>query len=311
VAILVIPISSTGAVSYPDRAPNITASLAPIPISLDHLVFLPAIFSPPDPVLVGAGDIADCGSSGDEATAALLDDIPGTVYTTGDNVYDAGTANEFVNCYHPSWGRHKERTRPAAGNHDYMTTGAAGYFGYFGALAGDPSKGYYSYDLGKWHIIVINSNCSYVGGCGAGSPQEQWLRADLAAHPALCALAYWHHPRFSSGTHGSHTTMWPVWQALYNAGADVVLNGHDHDYERFSPQDPNGTADPGQGIREFVVGTGGKDHYAFGLPIANSEMRNADTFGVLKLTLRATSYDWEFVPVAGEAFTDFGSALCH
>ena len=285
-------------------------ALDPIPNSLAQHVFLPAIFNPPDPVFVGAGDIADCGSTGDEATAALLDGIPGMVYTTGDNVYESGTVNQFANCYDPSWGRHKERTRPAAGNHDYMTTGAAGYFNYFGAAAGDPSKGYYSYDLGQWHIIVINSNCSRVGGCNAGSPQEQWLRADLAAHPVTCTLAYWHHPRFSSGEHGSSSAMQPIWQALYDAGADVVLNGHDHDYERFAPQSPTGIADLGRGIREFVVGTGGKNHYAIQLPIANSEVRNSDTFGVLKLTLHPTSYDWEFVPVAGKAFTDAGSASC-
>ena len=286
-------------------------ALDPTPGALDQYVFLPNIFKPPDPVLVGAADIADCGSAGDEATAALLDEIPGTVFTAGDNAYDAGTAKEFVNCYEPSWGRQKARTRPAAGNHDYMTRGAAGYFNYFGTAAGNPSKGYYSYDLGQWHIIVVNSNCAEVGGCDAHSPQEQWVRADLAAHPALCTLAYWHHPRFSSGEHGSSTMMRPIWQALYEAGADVVLNGHDHDYERFAPQTPDGVADLQQGIREFVVGMGGKDHYAISRPIANSEAQNDDTFGVLKLTLHPTSYDWEFVQEAGKTFTDSGSASCH
>ena len=260
-----------------------------------------------DPVLVGAGDIADCDSAGDEATAALLDSIPGTVFTTGDNVYSDGTASQFANCYDPTWGRHKARTYPSSGNHDYHTAGAAGYFDYFGLKAGDPDKGYYSYDLGTWHIIVLNSNISMA----VGSPQEQWLRADLAAHPVTCTLAYWHHPRFSSGSyHGSSTRVQPLWQALYDYGADVVLAGHEHNYERFAPQDPQGIADPVEGIRQFVVGSGGSTHYDFGSPIANSEVRNADAFGVLKLTLHFDSYSWEFVPESGKTFTDFGDAPC-
>jgi acid phosphatase type 7 len=264
-----------------------------------------------DPVLIGAGDIASCNSTGDEATAALLDNIAGTVITLGDNVYDSGTPAEFTNCYDPSWGRAKARTRPAVGNHEYLTSGAAGYFGYFGAAAGDSRTGYYSYDLGTWHIIVINSNCSKVGGCQAGSSQEQWLRADLAAHPASCTLAYWHHPRFSSGEHGNATALQPIWQALYDANADVVLNGHDHNYERFAPQNPSGTLDRARGIRQFVVGTGGKSHYQITAPITNSEIYNDSTFGVLKLTLHPTSYDWEFIPESGKTFSDTGNADCH
>jgi hypothetical protein len=262
--------------------------------------------------LVGAGDIAACDSSGDEATAALLDGIDGTVFTLGDNVYQQGTAAQFASCYEPSWGRHKARTRPAAGNHDYETSGAAGYYDYFGDSAGERGKGYYSFDLGGWHIVAINSNCDVVGGCQAGSPQEQWLRADLEANPTTCALAYWHHPRFSSGEdHGSTPEMRPIWQALYEAGADLVLSAHDHIYERFAPQDPNGLADPKRGIRQFTVGTGGASLDKLGSPIANSELRNVDAFGVLKLSLHPTGYDWEFVPVAGEFFTDSGSGSCH
>jgi Calcineurin-like phosphoesterase len=271
----------------------------------------PARGNVPDAVLVGAGDVASCTSTGDEATAELLDTLPGTVFVAGDVAYEAGTDAQFTDCYHPSWGRHKARTRPAAGNHEYGTPGASGYFKYFGAAAGDPQKGYYSYDLGAWHIIVINSNCARVGGCKAGSPQEQWLRADLAAHPATCLLAYWHHPLFSSGQHGNFVSMQPIWQALYEAGADVVVSGHDHDYERFAPQDPTGAADPVRGIRQFVVGTGGKNHYGFSTIMPNSEVHNSDTFGVLKLTLHATSYDWQFIPVAGKTFTDAGSGVCH
>jgi hypothetical protein len=260
-----------------------------------------------DAVFVGAGDIAACASDGDEATAKLLDNISGTVFTTGDNAYAGGTADEFADCYAPSWGRHKGRTRPSAGNHDYGTAGAAGYFGYFGSTAGEPGKGYYSYDLGAWHIIVLNSNISVE----TGSPQEQWLRADLAAHAVTCTLAYWHHPRFSSGlVHGSDSFVQPLWQALYDYGADVVLVGHEHNYERFAPQDPSGNANPARGIRQFVIGTGGRSHYPFGIPIANSEVRNDDTYGVLKLTLHSTSYTWEFIPEAGKTFKDSGDAAC-
>ena len=265
-----------------------------------------------DAVLVGAGDIASCNDSRDEATADLLDNIPGAVFTTGDNAYNSGTSAEFQNCYQPSWGRHKARTYPTPGNHEYYTAGASGYFDYFGAAAGDPAKGYYSYDQGEWHIISLNSQCGQVGGCGSTSPMVTWLKQDLAANPASCTVAYWHHPVFSSGAeHGNDPKMKPSWQALYAADADVILTGHAHNYERFAPQDANGTADPQRGIREFVVGTGGPTVHGFGTIQPNSEVRNAGTSGVLKLTLHPTSYDWEFVPVAGKTFTDTGSGQCH
>jgi|SRR5436190_19184816 len=272
--------------------------------------------SPPpsnDQVLVGAGDIATCSSSGDEATATLLDNIVGTVITLGDNVYDSGTATEYANCYGPSWGRHRARTRPTPGNHEYNTLNATGYYGYFGAAAGDPSKGYYSYDAGAWHIIVLNSNSSCTTiSCAAGSAQDTWLRADLAAHSNVCTLAYWHHPRFNSGaSHGNNTAVANFWDALYQYGADVILNGHEHVYERFAPQTPGAIADPTNGIRQFTVGTGGASHYSFGTIQPNSEARNGNTYGVLKLTLHATSYDWQFVPVAGATFTDSGTGNCH
>ena len=263
-----------------------------------------------DPVLVGAGDIAGCDTTGDEQTAKLLDNIPGTVFTLGDNAYNSGTAAQFANCYDPTWGRHKARTKPSVGNHEYLTSGASGYFNYFGSAAGDPKKGYYSYDRGTWHVIVLNSNCSQVS-CAAGSPQEKWLRADLATHPNKCTLAYWHAPLYSSGQHGNSTSVRPFWQALYQANSDVVLSGHDHSYERFAPQNPYGAFDSARGIREFVVGTGGAYLRPFETIEANSQSRDASTPGVLKLTLNSGGYAWKFVPVAGKTFTDSGTASCH
>jgi len=263
-------------------------------------------------VLVGAGDIADCKDlTGAEATAKLLDQLAGTVMAVGDLAYPDGSKENFV-CYDKTWGRAKSRTRPAPGNHEFHAAGASPYFDYFGATAGDPKTGYYSYELGAWHIIVLNSECKDVGGCEPGSPQERWLRSDLAAHPAACKLAYWHKPLFSSGgAHGNDLTVKPLFQALYDAHADVVVGGHDHDYERFAPQNPDGAADPANGIREFVVGTGGKNHRPFGESKPNSEVRDATTFGVLKLTLKPKSYDWQFIPEAGKSFTDSGTGACH
>ena len=263
-------------------------------------------------VLIGAGDIADCTDlAGAEATAKLLEANPGTVMALGDLAYPNGTPDDFK-CYHKTWGRVKDRTRPAVGNHEFHSTGASYYFQYFGSAAGDPKTGYYSYDLGAWHIVVLNSECQQVGGCEAGSSQEKWLRADLAAHPVGCTLAYFHKPRFSSGlNHGNDPEVGAFWQALYDYNAELILNGHDHDYERFAPQDPGGNADPKRGIREFVVGTGGKNHREFGIHKSNSEVRNNHAFGVLKVTLKTTGYDWKFIPEAGKTFTDSGSGSCH
>lgn len=267
-----------------------------------------------DPVFVGAGDIASCDDlAGAYATAKLIEKIPGTVFAVGDLAYPNGSDEEFANCYGPTWGRFKDRTRPAPGNHEYHGGGDSGYVRYWGAAAGDPKKGYYSYDLGQWHIIALNSECAKVGGCGAASEQGKWLTKDLSDHPVACALAYFHRPLFSSGlAHGMDTELRPLWKILYHAGADVVINGHDHDYERFAPQDPNGKADSEHGIREFVVGSGGKNsHRFFGRAQPNSEARNADTFGALKLTLHPKSYDWEFVPQEGKTFADSGTGNCH
>ena len=229
----------------------------------------------------------------------------------GDLAYPDGSKENF-NCYNKTWGRAKSRTRPAPGNHEFHAAGATPYFDYFGAAAGDPKTGYYGYELGTWHIIVLNSECRDVGGCEVGSPQEKWLRSDLAAHPSACTLAYWHKPLFSSGgAHGNDLTVKPLWQALYDANADVIVGGHDHDYERFTPQTPDGAADSQRGIREFVIGTGGKNHRPFGEVKPNSEVRDATAFGILKLTLKAGAYEWQFIPEAGKSFTDSGSGVCH
>lgn len=268
---------------------------------------------PGDPVFVGAGDIASCGDGGgDEATAALLDAMPeAVVYTTGDNAYPDGTTEQFA-CYDASWGRAKARTHPSVGGHEYKTPGAAGYFGYFGAAAGDPTQGYYSYDLGTWHIVVLNSECVEIGGCGSGSPQERWLRTDLAEHPSDCTLAYWHIPRFSSGAeHGNNPGIAPFWDALYDYGADVILNGHEHLYERFLPQTSGGVLDLAYGMTQFTVGTGGFGLYGWKAAQPNSIARINDTYGVLKLVLRADGYDWQFIAASGSSSTDEGSASCH
>jgi hypothetical protein len=233
------------------------------------------------------------------------------VLALGDIQYEDGALSKFGASYDPSWGRVKAITHPAVGNHEYGTSGAAGYYQYFGAAAGDPTKGYYSFDLGGWHLIALNSNCAEIGGCGAGSAQEQWLRADLSAHSAAsCTLAFWHHPRYSSGEHGSDATYTAFWQALYDANADVVLVGHDHDYERFAPQTASATLDTTRGIREFVVGTGGKNLRTFPTVRPNSEARSVTSAGVLELTLGGTGYGWRFAPAVC-TFTDAGTASCH
>lgn len=286
------------------------------------------------PVIAAAGDIAcDPGfthfKSGlgtasrcrQKYTSDLLVNAGlAAVLPLGDIQYDCGSATEFARSYHLSWGRVKAITRPAIGNHEYHTTGGTGcsssangggYFGYFGAAAGPPGNGYYSYDIGAWHLIALNSNCSFVS-CGSSSAQVKWLRQDLAAHPTRCTLGYWHHPRFTSGTNspGSNSVT-PLYQALYDHGADVVLVGHDHHYERFAPQSPSGRHDPARGIRQFLVGTGGRGFHPINAARPNSEVRNNVTFGALKLTLRSASYDWQFVPEAGKSFRDAGSQACH
>lgn len=273
-------------------------------------------------LFVGAGDIAKCGSrlKGAKATAEVIDDIfqsrggkspEGVVFTLGDNVYPRGKAKEWANCYEPTWGRHKFRTRPSIGNHDYATRQGKAYFDYFGDAAGDRDKGYYSYDLGDWHIIALNTNCDRIGGCGVSSRMYEWLAEDLKKNSARCTLAYGHHPMFSSGKHGDEDDIRPLFELLYNSNADLLLGGHDHNYERFAPQDPQGRRDDERGIRQFVVGTGGREHRRVGRPSANSEVIDSTSYGVLKLTLREGEYDWQFVPIEGDSFTDAGIGKCH
>jgi acid phosphatase type 7 len=256
-----------------------------------------SLLAPGPPTLVAAGDIASCRSTGDERTAALVARIPGTVAVLGDAVYESGTAQEFRDCY--SWGRFRGRTRAALGNHEYGSGNAAAAIAYFRL----PRSGYYSYDLGDWHVVVLNSNCRPAGGCESGSPQQRWLAADLAANPALCTVAYMHHPRFSSGLHGPDTTLAALWTTLSRGGVDVVLAGHDHHYERFAPY---------QGIRSFVVGTGGRSSYPVlrRLRAPRSLVANDRTYGVLRLALESDAYTWQFIPVAGASFRDSGSSGC-
>ena len=256
---------------------------------------------------VGAGDIANCESlGGARATANLLDTISGTIFTLGDHVYPRGTAKELADCYGPTWGRHKARTRPTIGNHDLITGHGQPYFDYFGDNAGPKGRGYYSYDLGAWHIVSLNGTETV----GATAPQALWLRQDLTSHPTDCVLAYWHMPMFSSGPHGGGQEMKEVWKILYDAGADVVVSSHDHVYERFAPMDGNGKVDPQRGIREFLVGTGGAGVYKFKKIAPNSEVHDNTAYGVLKFTLSKGRYAWQFIPMAGQTFTDSGSAAC-
>jgi hypothetical protein len=247
-----------------------------------------------------------------KATADLL--VNGgyaAVLALGDEQYNSGKLTQFQQSYDPSWGRIKSRTYPVPGNHEYGTSGAAGYFDYFGSAARDRTKGYYSFNIGSWHVLAINSNCTRIGGCGEGSPQEEWVTSDLAASTARCTLAFWHHPRFNTGHEGEATSMIPIWDDLYNAGAELVLSGHAHDYERFVPMDSAGRVDNTRGMRQFVVGTGGAFFTGWLTTSSNSVVRQKDTFGILELRLSATGYTWRFVPEAGKSFSDSGSATCH
>ena len=305
---LALTIDGTGTPA-PTATPTATASASTVPTPS-------ATPTPPpggDPVLIGAGDICVTSIIGNAtATAKLIAARPmAAVFTLGDNSNETGTAAQYTSCYAKTWGAFLNRTHATIGNHDCMTgSGCAPYYAYFGAAAGPAGKGYYSYDLANnWHVIVLNSQGAEVGGTGAGSPQETWLRADLAASAGKHVIAMWHIPVFTSGLL-SRTAYAIWWQDLYAAHADLVLDGHDHLYERFALQSPAGKADP-NGIREFIAGTGGAPPQQFGATAANSQVRNAGTFGVLQLTLHAHSYDWHFIPIAGSTYTDSGTQATH
>jgi hypothetical protein len=272
-----------------------------------------------DPVLLAAGDIAYCSRETDEITAAILAQYPdATVQTLGDNAYNSGTARQF-GCFDDSWGIALDRMYPALGGHDYMTEGASGYFDYFkerlapfAPTGNDPAQGWYAYDLGEWRIIVLNSICQHIGGCETGSPQVTWLTSEIETHRARCSLAVIHNPRFSSGRKGNEPEVEPLWDVLHAGGVEIVLSGDNHAYERLAPMTPTGKKDPA-GIRQFVAGTGGGRPYLFseGEIHRNSEARIESTFGLLKLTLTAEAYAWEFLPEAGMTETDSGREACH
>ncbi|MFZ6734292.1 metallophosphoesterase family protein [Undibacterium sp. Ji42W] len=264
-----------------------------------------------------AGDIADCrkrppvesmAARTAELIASGLDkDSTARAITLGDNTYPVGKPEEFSNCYEPTWGRFKEKTLPSPGNHDYGMPKALGYYNYFGELAGPDRRGYYATRLGKWYILSLNSNLDQA------QMQEQlkWLKDELDSNKQSCTLAFWHHPVYSSGGHGNNKNMQEAWTMLAAAKADIVLAAHDHDYERFAPLDANGDRDDKNGIRSFVVGTGGAKLTPMFLPKGATELRDNSTHGVLKLTLHAKSYEWEFLPVPGQALVDKGQAACH
>jgi hypothetical protein len=287
----VIPSASGSAISMPaSLSPGSSQTVAPSPTATDA-------------ILLAVGDIAYCDATADELVGELAARLPGTIALLGDNAYQHGSAADYANCFDPTWGGLRDRLRPVPGNHEYETKEAAAYFSYFGAGVGKLGEGWYSYDLGAWHLIALNSECGAIRGCSAGSPELAWLVADLAAHPGACTLAYWHHPRYSSGLHGNNDMTEEFWQALAAAGADVVLEGHDHDYERIAPI---------EGIRSFVVGTGGRSLYQWpGSPGPYTEVRANDTYGLLQLTLHPADYSWEFIPASGGSFTDAGNGTCH
>jgi acid phosphatase type 7 len=257
------------------------------------------------------GDIARCSDDGDEETAEIVETVPdATVLALGDLAYNNGSAEDFEECYDPSWGAFRDRTRPVPGNHEYRTDEAQPYYDYFGSRAGESGKGWYSFDLGEWHIVALNSNCDDVG-CDEGSEQEQWLRADLEENAARCTLAFWHAPRFSSGAeHGGTRSVKDLWQVLLDNDVELLLAGHEHLYERTAPLDEDGNVDEQNGVRQFVVGTGGGNFYPLGERITGSEAAIVDVNGVLRMTLEPGGYDWEFVPVEAGADSDTGTGEC-
>jgi hypothetical protein len=259
----------------------------------------------PTTVLLAAGDIGLCGSRGAAQTGEMLDGMQGTILAVGDLAYPHGAVEDYVSCFDPVWGRHKSRTKPAPGNHEYESPGAQPYFDYFGAAAGPSGLGYYSFKAGDWLVLSLNSNVP-VGGTTA---QAQWIRSELAASTARCALAYFHHPLYSSGPNGDNARLAGLWQLLYDNGVDVIVSAHEHLYERYGPMTPDGQRNDTKGIRQFIVGTGGAGLYSIQRLHPLSEMQII-SHGLLKLTLSAQGYQWEFLQVDG-ARGDFGQDVCH
>ncbi len=298
----------------PTATPTLLPTFTPSPtITITPTVTPEPTFTPtPTPVvLIGAGDISYCGEAhiGDEMTRDLLAQFPeAVIFTAGDNVQGEGTRAEYRNCFGPSWGVFKDRIHPSPGNHDYVTENGAPYYEYFGPAAGEAGLGYYSYDVGSWHLIALNSNCGHVA-CGPDGRQYEWLRQDLEANASRCTLLYWHHPRFSSGLAGNYGSVKSFWRSAAELGGDVVVNGHDHHYERFAPMDGEGQANP-DGVRLFIVGTGGTTLRDFGEIKPNSEARYNDGNGVIKFNLYPGWYEWEFIPAIPGDFSDSGSGIC-
>jgi hypothetical protein len=295
-----VPSTSVPSASPSSAPPSATPSLPPTTDAAGN------------PILIGAGDIARCDAQGDEATAALIAGLPGIVFTLGDNAYEDGTAKQLQDCYAPSWGQFLARTQFAVmGNHDIRTDAGAPNEAYFGNAMTRNGVTWFSQDVGTWHVVVLDADCTLVAGlCGVGSPQQQWLTADLAANHQPCTIALWHQPLFSSGVHRGDLTTKPFWDALYAAGAELVLNGHEHDYERFAPQDPAGKADAARGITEVIAGTGGAVLRDFAQTAPNSVVRQAFTYGVLSITLQPDGYDARFISTDG-SFSDAFSGTCH
>jgi hypothetical protein len=307
------PTLTTSWTPVPTRSTTPTLTQSPSPTFTPTPTLTP---TPTPAVLIGAGDIAYCSDSylGDDQTAQVIAQLverypQAQLFTAGDNVQGEGLAWEYRDCFNPTWGQFLERIRPVPGNHDYMTDNGEPYYRYFGTAAGQPGLGYYSYDLNGWHIVALNSNCNQIA-CGEGSVQANWLRQDLANNRQACTLMYWHDPRWSSGLAGNIPAANTFWRIANEYGVEVVVNGNDHDYERFAPMNAAGEASP-DGVREFVAGTGGAPEREWGKILPNSEVRNNDTWGVLVFSLVPGRYDWQFVPVAGGSFQDSGSGTCH
>jgi len=306
---LALGMSQTGRSLPPDTSDRSFVPVSPPATSL------PTPYAPEDEgTLVGAGDIAGCAWVEDDATADLLDSIPGVVFTLGDNVYPGGSAGRFRECFGPTWGRHRDRIRPVLGTRDDFSTGAAEYFIYFGAAAGERDRGYYAYDVGNWRVYAMNSVCELAGGCGPGSEQYEWLAADLIERPSHCTLGYWHHPpsaaRPGSTSGDTPAGVDPLFELLHEANAEIVLAAGAHNYQRFAPLAPDGNPDPAGGVRLFIVGTGGAplDRLSMRLP-PTVEASSDEVHGVLKLALEDGTYDWEFVSTTGD-FSDDGSGTC-